>query len=162
MRPKLRTISWDSHQIRSRKRDQVTVAKLLRSSEEVTVGVVRLFPRHLLGSRCTYVNLSLHWDGDHPVSGKRTSIFDATWGLPQRVFPPGNSPPYKWPQCMQNYVWFVGGLPVVPGSEICFQRRKKKNTNKAKPTGTPAVSALNVILHWADAVAVCKELIMAI
>lgn len=78
MRPKLRTISWDSHQIRSRKRDQVTVAKLLRSSEEVTVGVVRQFPRHLLGSRCTYVNLSLHWDGDHPVSGKRTSIFDAT------------------------------------------------------------------------------------
>lgn len=59
---------------------------------------------------------------------------------------------------MQNYVWFVGGLPVVPGSEICFQRRKKKITNKAKATGTPAVSALNVILHWADAVAVCKEL----
>lgn len=78
MKSKLRTISWDSHHICSRKRDQVTVAKLLRSSEETTVGVVRLLPRHLLGSRCTYVSLSLHWDGGHAVSGKRTSIFDAT------------------------------------------------------------------------------------
>lgn len=78
MKPKLRTISQDSHHYVAGSRDQVTVAKLLRSSEEETVGAVRLFPRCLLGSRCTYVNFSLHWDGGHPVSGKRTSIFDAT------------------------------------------------------------------------------------
>lgn len=72
MKPKLRTISWDSYHICSRKWNQETVAKLVRSSEKATVGVARLFPRHLLGSRCTYVNLSIHWDGGHPVSGKRT------------------------------------------------------------------------------------------